>query len=120
MAAKQTDKDFWEKPLSASKVKRILEKRGFNAAAFRKDYEEDTSRGSRQANRPPAKQEIDAVEAFQKTGDVEALKEKLGVKTPSAALNKVSRVSKWKSEGGVKSVIRKGGARRPELPSPRI
>ena len=37
--------EFWSKVLSASKVKRVLRKRGFDPESFRRDYEADTSRG---------------------------------------------------------------------------
>ena len=73
--------EFWSKVLSAPKVKRILERRGFSAEAFRKDYEADTSRGPRSPKKP-TRTEIDAVEAFQESGDFEAMKSALGtVKT---------------------------------------
>ena len=64
--------EFWGKVLSASKVKRVLRKRGFDPEAFRRDYEADTSRGPRGPKRP-SKTEMDAVGAFQKTGDFDAL-----------------------------------------------
>ena len=49
MAARKTgqksSEEFWSKVLSAPKVRRILENRGFSPDGFRKDYEADTSLG---------------------------------------------------------------------------
>lgn len=99
---------FWEESrlLSSAKVKRILEKRGFDPNAFARDYLEDRSRAPRGANRAPTKAQIDAVKAFLKEGDVEQLKERLRVKTPAAALNVVAAVNKYLSEGGVVAIRR--------------
>ncbi len=44
---RKAPEEFWSKVLAAPKVKRILEKRGFSPEAFQRDYEADTSRGSR-------------------------------------------------------------------------
>ena len=60
---RKAPEEFWSKVLAAPKVKRILEKRGFSPDAFQRDYEADTSRGSRTPKRP-SRSQIDAVEAF--------------------------------------------------------
>ncbi len=108
MAAKRTGggKDFWSKMLSAQKVKRILEKRGFDAEAFRKDYESDTNRGPRRASRPSDK-EVNSVEGFLKTGDYPGLMTALGTKSRPKADAAIRRVVTWKGQGGVKTVRRK-------------
>jgi len=64
-SGRKSPEEFWSKVLAAPKVKRILEKRGFDPEAFRRDYEADTTRGPRVPKRP-TKQEMDAVEAFQR------------------------------------------------------
>jgi hypothetical protein len=71
--------EFWGKILSAAKVKRVLRKRGFDPEAFRRDYEADTSRGPRGPKRP-SKTEMDAVGAFQKTGDFGASRRSSGAR----------------------------------------
>jgi hypothetical protein len=108
-AGKQSTQDFWSKMLSAAKVKRILEKRGFAPAAFRSDYEADTSRGPRVPRRP-TKQELDSVESFQKTGDFEAFRSALGGVSANAANAALRRVMQFKALGGVKTVRRRGGS----------
>jgi len=105
----KSPEEFWAKVLSAPKVKRILEKRGFNAEAFRKDYEADTSRGPRAPKRP-SKEQMDAVEAFQQTGDFENLKVALGTRSASVANSALRRVLQYKAQGGVKTVRRRGVA----------
>lgn len=106
MAARKSTKDFWEKLLSAAKVKRILEKRGFDPEAFRKDYEADTQRGPRKAARPSDK-EIDAAESFLKDGDYGAFQKSLGTNSRTKADSTLRRVIAWKGQGGVKTVRRK-------------
>jgi hypothetical protein len=106
MAARSSNKDFWSKMLSAQKVKRILEKRGFDAEAFRKDYESDKNRGPRTASKP-AEREINAVESFLKNGDYPSFMEALGTKSRPAADAALRRVVAWKGQGGVKSVRRR-------------
>jgi hypothetical protein len=106
MAAQKTGKDFWSKMLSAAKVKRILEKRGFEPEAFRKDYEADTNRGPRKASKPSDK-EIDAVEGFLKTGDYDAYLQALGSDSRPKADSALRRVVAWKGQGGVKTIRRK-------------
>jgi len=108
-AGTKTPEEFWSKVLAAPKVKRILEKRGFDAEAFRRDYEADTSRGPRAPKRP-SKQEMDAVEAFQRTGDFDALKESLGTRSTAVANTALRRVLQFKALGGVKTVRRPGGS----------
>ncbi len=96
--------DFWDKPLSGQKVKRILQRRGFDANAFKKDYLEDRSRVSKIT--APSAKTWDTVEVFQKDGDLDALMEKLDLKTPAAANNVIRRVIQYKAQGG-KKVIRR-------------
>ena len=108
MAAKKkaSGKDFWGKMLSAHKVKRILEKRGFDSEAFRRDYETDTNRGPRKAARP-SDREINSVEAFLKSGDYPGLLTSLGTKSRPKADAAIRRVVTWKGQGGVKAIRRK-------------
>ena len=108
MAAKKagSGKNFWTKMLSAQKVKRILEKRGVDVEAFRRDYESDTNRGPRRASRPSDK-EINSVEAFLKTGNYEGLMTALGTKSRPKADAAIRRVVAWKGQGGVKTTRRK-------------
>jgi len=105
---RKTPEEFWSKVLAGPKVKRILEKRGFDPDAFRRDYEADTSRGPRGPKRP-TKPELDAVEAFQRTGDFEALKTSLGTESAAVANSALRRVLQFKALGGVKTVRRRGG-----------
>jgi hypothetical protein len=98
--------EFWSKVLSAAKVKRILRKRGFDPEAFRRDYEADASRGPRGPKRP-SKTEMDAVEAFQKTGDFDALKRALDTTSAAAANSALRRVVQFQAHGGVKTVRRR-------------
>ena len=100
----QDPEEFWSKVLSAAKVKRVLRKRGFDPEAFRRDYEADTSRGPRGPKRP-SKTEMDAVEAFQKTGDFDALKRALGTtsaprRTPPCAGGAVPGPRRVKTSAG--------------------
>ena len=108
MAAKgsSSGKNFWTKMLSAQKVKRILEKRGLDPEAFRKNYESDTNRGPRRASRPSDK-EVNSVEAFLKTGDYPGLMTSLGTKSRPKADAAIRRVVAWKGQGGVKKRRRK-------------
>lgn len=96
---KASSKDFWSKMLSAQKVKRILEKRGFDAEAFRRDYESDTHRGPRRASKP-SDREINAVEGFLKSGDYPALLSALNTKSRPKADAAIRRVVAWKGQGG--------------------
>ena len=98
--------------LSAPKVKRILEKRGFSPDAFRKDYETDTSRGPRSPKKP-SRSEMDAVEMFQETGDFDALKNSLGAKSPAVANSALRRVLQYKARGGIKTIRRRPAATAP-------
>ncbi len=97
--------EFWSKVLAAPKVKRILEKRGFSPEAFQRDYEADTSRGSRTPKRP-SRGQIDAVEAFQRSGDFEALKRALSTESSAVANSTLRRVVQFTALGGVKTVRR--------------
>ena len=108
MAAKSSSSGnkFWTKMLSAQKVKRILEKRGFDPESFRKNYESDTNRGPRRASRPSDK-EVNSVEAFLKTGDYPGLMTSLGTKSRPKADAAIRRVVAWKGQGGVKKRRRK-------------
>ena len=103
---KPSEKSFWSRMLSAHKVKRILEKRGFDPEAFRRDYETDTARGPRNAARPSEK-DLNAVEGFLKTGDYSAYMQSLGTKSRPKADSVLRRVVAWKGQGGVKTVRRK-------------
>ena len=103
---KKSPEEFWSKVLAAPKVKRILEKRGFSPEAFQRDYEADTSRGPRAPKRP-SRAQIDAVEAFQNSGDFEALKRALETKSPAVANSALRRVLQFKALGGVKTVRRR-------------
>ena len=105
---KKSPAEFWSKVLAGPKVKRTLEKRGFDTEAFRRDYEADTSRGPRAPKRP-SKQEIDAVEAFQRSGDFDEFKGSLGTKSAAVANTALRRVTQFKALGGVKTVRRRGG-----------
>jgi hypothetical protein len=98
--------EFWSKVLSAAKVKRILRKRGFDPEAFRRDYEADTARGPRGPKRP-SRTELDAVEAFQKTGDFEALKRALDATSAAAANSALRRVVQFQAHAGVKTIRRR-------------
>ena len=113
MAARKTGQkspeEFWSKVLSAPKVKRILESRGFSSDGFRKDYEADTSRGPRSPKKP-SRSEMDAVERFQEAGDFEALKVALGTKSAAVANSALRRVLQFKARGGVKTIRRRAGS----------
>jgi len=109
MATQKSGKDFWTKMLSAAKVKRILEKRGFDPDAFRKDYLADTNRGPRKASKPTDK-EINAVEAFLKSGDYDGYLRALETKSRPKADSALRRVVAWRSQGGVKTIRRKAAA----------
>jgi hypothetical protein len=106
-SGKKSPEEFWSKVLAAPKVKRILEKRGFDPEAFRRDYEADTSRGPRSPKRP-SKPEMDAVEALQSSGDFEAFKGSLGTESAAVANSALRRVLQFKALGGVKTVRRRG------------
>ena len=110
MTAKKqsSQKDFWSKMLSAHKVKRILEKRGFDADAFKRDYESDTDRGPRKASKP-SEGEINAVEGFLKSGDYPKFMTQLGTKSRPKADAAIRRVVAWKGQGGVKTIRRRAG-----------
>jgi hypothetical protein len=108
-SGRRSPEEFWSKVLAAPKVKRILEKRGFDPEAFRRDYEADTSRGPRTPKRP-SKQEMDAVEAFQRTGDFEGFKLSLGTESAAVANSALRRVLQFKALGGVKTVRRRAGS----------
>ncbi len=107
---KAREKDFWSKMLSAYKVKRILEKRGFDAEAFRRDYESDTNRGPRKASKPTDR-EIASVENFLKSGDYAAFMTELTTKSRPKADSVLRRVVSWKGQGGVKTIRRRGATR---------
>jgi hypothetical protein len=98
--------EFWGKVLSAAKVRRILRRRGFDPEAFRRDYEADTSRGPRGPKRP-SKTEMDAVEAFQRTGDFDALKRALRTRNAAAANSALRRVVQFQARGGAKAIRRR-------------
>jgi hypothetical protein len=106
---KKTPQEFWTKVLAAPKVKRILEKHGIKPDAFQRDYEADSSRGPRAPKRPTRAQ-IDAVEAFQKTGDFESFKKSLSTTSSTVANSALRRVVQFKAIGGTKPPRRRGGA----------
>ncbi len=105
-SGKKPQGEFWSKVLAAPKVRRILERRGFSPEAFQRDYEADTSRGPRVPKRP-VRVQIDAVEAFQQTGDFEALKHSLSTESSAVANSALRRVVQFKAMGGVKTVRRR-------------
>ena len=102
----KTAEEFWGSVLSGPKVKRILERRGFSPEAFRKDYENDTSRAPRRV-KAPSRAEIDAVEAFQKSGDFEQLKRSLATRSAAVASAALRRVVQYQAQGGVKTIRRR-------------
>jgi hypothetical protein len=102
----KSPEEFWQSVLSGPKVKRILEQRGFNPDAFRKDYEADNSRAPRRV-KPPSRAEIDAVEAFQQSGDFEQLKRQLSTRSAAVANAALRRVVQYKARGGVKTIRRR-------------
>ena len=104
-SGKKSPAEFWSKVLAAPKVRRILEKRGFSPEAFQRDYEADTSRGPRSPKRP-SRGQIDAVEAFQRSGDFEALKRALSTESSAVANSTLRRVVQFTALGGVKTVRR--------------
>jgi hypothetical protein len=107
---KADEKSFWGKMLSAYKVKRILEKRGFDAEAFRRDYEADTNRGPRKASRP-SDREIASVDGFLKSGDYVGFMHDLSTKSRPKADAVLRRVVAWKGQGGVKTIRRRANSR---------
>jgi hypothetical protein len=109
-SGKKSPEEFWSKVLAAPKIKRILEKRGFSPDAFQRDYEADTSRGPRLPKRP-SRAQLDAVEAFQRSGDFEALKKALGTESSAVANSALRRVVQFQATGGVKTVRRRSGTR---------
>ena len=86
------------KLLSTSKVLRIVQKLGADPARFLKLYAEDRTR-SRTQGSPPSREQIGAVRAFTKSGNVGELMKATGLKTPGAALNLVGRVSRHTGNG---------------------
>jgi len=108
MAGRRREKsgeEFWASVLSGPKVKRILEKRGFSPEGFRRDYEADNSRATRKL-RAPSRAEIDAVEAFQKSGDFDQLKRSLATRSAAVANAALRRVVEYQARGGVKTIRR--------------
>jgi hypothetical protein len=102
----KTPEDFWASVLSGPKVKRILEQRGFSPEAFRRDYEADRSRAPRRV-KAPTRSEIDAVEAFERSGDFEQLKRSLSTRSAAVANAVLRRVLQYKAQGGVKVIRRR-------------
>jgi hypothetical protein len=88
--------DFWKRLLSATKVRRILERTGADPEAFRKAYLADASRGAGTRFRRPSDAEVAAVEAFLASGDLDALRRALGADTAKANVA-IARVVKWKA-----------------------
>ena len=109
MAGRRREKnadEFWASVLSGPKVKRILERRGFSTEAFRRDYEADRSRAPRKV-RAPTRTELDAVEAFQKSGDFDQLKRHLSTRSAAVANAALRRVVQYQARGGVKTIRRR-------------
>ncbi len=94
-------KPFWNRMLSAWKVKRILESQGFDIEAFRRDYEADTHRGPRRPGRPPER-EISAVESFLKSGDYQSFMTSLKTDSRPKADSALRRVVEWKGQDGAR------------------
>jgi hypothetical protein len=105
----KSPEEFWAKVLSAPKVKRILERQGVSPEGFRREYEADTSRSTRKP-RAPSRQQIDAVEAFQRSGDFERLKQALGTERSAVANSALRRVLQYKAQGGVKTIRRRSAS----------
>lgn len=92
--------------LSASKVKRVLKRRGFDPDAFMEDYLGDNTRAPRASSRP-SHAEIDAVDQYHRDWDVRALMRRLGVRTKASALVVVDRVMRWQARTGATKVVRR-------------
>ena len=91
-ARKKSTKDFWDKPLSANKVKRVLDERfEIDTDSFKEAYEEDTARGIRGA-RKPSDEEIAAVKQWRKDKDMDALMEAIGTENIATANACIRRV----------------------------
>ncbi len=86
------------KILSTAKVLRVVAKLGSDPARFLRLYAEDRTR-TRKETAAPSREQIAAVTAFTKDGDVAALMKGTRLKTPGAALNLVARVSRHASKG---------------------
>jgi hypothetical protein len=82
---------------SRRKVLRIAESFGADPIEFEKRYREDTSR--RTPLKEPSKQEINAVEGWEKEHDFKILMKALGVTNRAAANNVIVRVLEWKARG---------------------
>jgi hypothetical protein len=54
---------------------------------------------------------MDAVEAFQQSGDFEGLKTALGTNSAAVANSALRRVLQYKARGGVKTLRRRGAVR---------
>jgi hypothetical protein len=93
---KAPGKDFYEKMLSGSKVKRILEGMKVDPKRFQKLYESDTSRVSRKM-RTPENYQVVAVQAFLESGDKRRLMKSLGTENRQTADAAVSRIIQWKA-----------------------
>lgn len=81
---------FWSTVLQARKVKRVLEKNGCKPEVFQRDYEDDHQR--EHTPKKPSQKQVDAVEAFQVSGDLEALKHTLLTKSTPVANGIIRRV----------------------------
>ncbi len=80
---------------SRRKVLRIAESFGADPIEFEKRYREDTSR--RAPLKEPSKEEIAAVEAWEREPDFKELLRRLGTRSRAKANNVVVRVLEWKA-----------------------
>lgn len=100
---KRDEIPFWERMLSGQKIERVLSKMGADTSLFQKEYLADTSR-VRGTHVDPA--EWDAVAVFEKSGDLNALMERLSLKTTQSANNVIRRVIQARARGETKVVRR--------------
>lgn len=91
-------KDFWDRPLSSRKVKRVLIRMGVNPITFKRGYESDHQKGTRKLRRP-ANREIVATEKFFIDGNYRALMDALDTTSRPKLDAILRRVMVWKSTG---------------------
>lgn len=82
--SEQGPKPFWEKMLSASKVRSLIAAYDIDATEFQKDYE--NMGGRRGGSGKASNEEFEIYLEYKKTGDEFSLKEALG-NIPSTSLN---------------------------------
>ena len=93
---KKTPTAVVHKMLSENKVLRVLNTMEVDVEAFKEAYEGDTTRAG--GLRPPTPEQIAAVEQFQKTGDLQALKLALETASSQSAFGAVARVVAFKAK----------------------